>query len=101
MFVAETQRTRTEANEHETYASLGGSCNPGVGDRRNRHGADVLRLCVCSLDYQTDMPSSPKVIQEFGDKYRKIRNTLRAIPIYVLNFELCALYGAANHASRM
>src|SRR6185436_13780793 len=43
----------------------------------NRHGADVLRLWVCSLDYQTDMPSSPKVIQEFGDKYRKIRNTLR------------------------
>jgi len=43
----------------------------------NRHGADLLRLWVCSVDYQNDMPTSPKVIQEFGDKYRKIRNTLR------------------------
>ncbi|HEV8606590.1 MAG TPA: isoleucine--tRNA ligase [Tepidisphaeraceae bacterium] len=43
----------------------------------NRHGADLLRLWCCSVDYQSDMPTSPKVIQEFGDKYRKIRNTLR------------------------
>ncbi len=43
----------------------------------NRHGADLLRLWCCSVDYQGDMPLSPKVIQEFGDKYRKIRNTLR------------------------
>jgi isoleucyl-tRNA synthetase len=41
------------------------------------HGADLLRLWVCSVDYQGDIPSSPQVIKEFGDKYRKIRNTLR------------------------
>ena len=29
-----------------------------------------------------------------------IRNMLRAIPIYVIKFDLCALYGAANHAGR-
>jgi isoleucyl-tRNA synthetase len=29
------------------------------------------------VDYQYDMPTSPQVIKEFGDKYRKIRNTLR------------------------
>ena len=46
-------------------------------DEINRHGADVLRLWCCSVDYQSDIPSSPKVLQEFGDKYRKIRNTLR------------------------
>src|SRR2546423_11622489 len=46
-------------------------------DEINRHGADVLRLWVCSIDYQNDMPTSPKAIQEFADKYRKIRNTLR------------------------
>ncbi|MGN6504637.1 MAG: isoleucine--tRNA ligase [Tepidisphaeraceae bacterium] len=43
----------------------------------NRHGADLLRLFVCSGDYEGDMAASPKMIQEFGDKYRKIRNTLR------------------------
>jgi isoleucyl-tRNA synthetase len=43
----------------------------------DRHGADLLRLWCCSVDYQNDVPTSPKVIAEFGDKYRKIRNTLR------------------------
>ncbi len=43
----------------------------------NRHGADLLRLFVCQLDYEGDMAASPKLIQEFGDKYRKLRNTLR------------------------
>ncbi len=43
----------------------------------DRHGADLLRLWVCSVDYQGDIPVSPQVIKEFGDKYRKIRNTLR------------------------
>ncbi|MDP9173752.1 MAG: isoleucine--tRNA ligase [Planctomycetota bacterium] len=42
-----------------------------------RHGADLLRLWCCSVDYQNDIPTSPAAIQEFGDKYRKIRNTLR------------------------
>jgi isoleucyl-tRNA synthetase len=43
----------------------------------NRHGADLLRLWCCSVDYQGDIPASPKAIKDFGDKYRKIRNTLR------------------------
>jgi isoleucyl-tRNA synthetase len=42
-----------------------------------RHGADVLRLWCCSVDYQYDLPTSPQTIKEFGDKYRKIRNTIR------------------------
>jgi isoleucyl-tRNA synthetase len=46
-------------------------------DEINRHGADVLRLWCCSVDYQNDIPASPKALQEFGDKYRKIRNTLK------------------------
>lgn len=41
------------------------------------HGADLLRLWTCSVDYEGDIPASPKVIKDFGDKYRKIRNTLR------------------------
>jgi isoleucyl-tRNA synthetase len=41
------------------------------------HGADLLRLWCCSVDYEGDMPASPQIIKEFGDKYRKVRNTLR------------------------
>ncbi len=43
----------------------------------DRHGADLLRLWTCSVDYQGDIPASPQALKEFGDKYRKIRNTLR------------------------
>ncbi len=53
----------------------------------NRHGADLLRLWCCSVDYQNDMPTSPKVIQEFADKYRKIRNTLRYLLSNLYDYE--------------
>jgi isoleucyl-tRNA synthetase len=52
----------------------------------DRHGADVLRLWCSSVDYQTDIPTSPKVIQEFGDKYRKIRNTIRYLLSNLFDF---------------
>jgi isoleucyl-tRNA synthetase len=53
----------------------------------NKHGADVLRLWCCSVDYQHDIPSSPAMIQEFGDKYRKIRNTLRYLLSNLYDFD--------------
>jgi len=43
----------------------------------NEFGADVLRLWCCSMDYEGDMAASKTSAREFGDKYRKIRNTLR------------------------
>ncbi|HMB95664.1 MAG TPA: class I tRNA ligase family protein, partial [Tepidisphaeraceae bacterium] len=52
-----------------------------------RHGADVLRLWVCSVDYQNDIPTSPAAIKEFGDKYRKIRNTLRYLLSNLYDFD--------------
>jgi isoleucyl-tRNA synthetase len=52
-----------------------------------RHGADLLRLWCCSLDYQYDLPTSPQVIKEFGDKYRKIRNTLRYLLSNLYDFD--------------
>ena len=49
-----------------------------------------------------DKLKSPAFLDAFVNKGpEKIRTVLRAIPIYVINFDLCALYGAANHASRM
>ncbi len=52
-----------------------------------RHGADLLRLWCCSVDYQNDIPASPAAIQEFGDKYRKIRNTLRYLLSNLYDFD--------------
>ena len=52
-----------------------------------RHGADLLRLWCCSMDYQNDIPTSPQVIKEFGDKYRKIRNTLRYLLANLYDFD--------------
>jgi isoleucyl-tRNA synthetase len=56
-------------------------------DEINRHGADLLRLWCCSVDYQGDIPASPKALQEFGDKYRKIRNTLRYLLSNLYDFD--------------
>jgi len=52
-----------------------------------RHGADVLRLWCCSVDYQNDIPASPQVISQFADKYRKIRNTLRYLLSNLYDFD--------------
>src|SRR6185312_13677099 len=39
-----------------------------------------------SVDYQNDIPTSPQAIKEFGDKYRKIRNTLRYLLANLYDF---------------
>ncbi len=59
-------------------------------DEINRHGADLIRLYVCSLDYQGDMPASPQIISDFGDKYRKIRNTIRYLLSNIDDFDPAA-----------
>ncbi len=51
------------------------------------HGADLLRLWTCSVDYEGDIPTSPAVIKEFGDKYRKIRNTIRYLLSNLYDFD--------------
>lgn len=40
-------------------------------------GADVLRLWVSSVDYESDISVSPKLIAHAVDAYRRIRNTSR------------------------
>ncbi|HWB54356.1 MAG TPA: isoleucine--tRNA ligase, partial [Tepidisphaeraceae bacterium] len=51
------------------------------------HGADLLRLWCSSVDYQNDIPASPQALREFGDKYRKIRNTLRYLLSNLYDFD--------------
>jgi isoleucyl-tRNA synthetase len=40
-------------------------------------GADILRLWVASVDYQSDVRISDNMMRQISESYRKIRNTLR------------------------
>jgi len=41
------------------------------------YGADVIRLWVASVDYQSDVRISEDMIKQVSESYRKIRNTFR------------------------
>ena len=45
----------------------------------NRHGADLVRLWVSSVNYTDDVPFSEEIFTRLGDAYRRIRNTLRIL----------------------
>ena len=44
-----------------------------------RHGADIVRLWVSSINYTDDVPFSEEMFTRLGDTYRRIRNTLRIL----------------------
>ncbi|MGM9986591.1 MAG: isoleucine--tRNA ligase [Bacillaceae bacterium] len=41
------------------------------------YGADILRLWVASVDYQSDVRVSDNILKQVAEVYRKIRNTFR------------------------
>jgi isoleucyl-tRNA synthetase len=43
----------------------------------NQMGADILRLWVASVDYQSDVRISNDMMKQVSESYRKIRNTFR------------------------
>jgi isoleucyl-tRNA synthetase len=45
----------------------------------SRHGADIVRLWVSSVNYTDDVPFSEEMFTRLGDTYRRIRNTLRIL----------------------
>ena len=51
-----------------------------------KYGADILRLWVCSVNYQEDMRCSDELIGRLQDAYRKIRNTLRYLMSNIYDF---------------
>ena len=55
--------------------SLGNTIDPA--DVCKQSGADVLRLWVASVDYQSDMPISKELLKQISETYRKIRNTIK------------------------
>ena len=52
----------------------------------NTNGADILRLWVASVDYQSDMPLSQDILKQVSESYRKIRNTLKFLLSNVSDF---------------
>ena len=52
-----------------------------------RHGADLVRLWVSSVNYTDDVPFSEEMFTRLGDTYRRIRNTLRILLGNLHNFE--------------
>jgi len=55
--------------------SLGNVVVPN--DVMKQLGADILRLWVSSVDYQSDVRVSDKILKQIAEAYRKIRNTFR------------------------
>ncbi len=52
----------------------------------NEFGADILRLWVSSVAYQSDVPISKELLKQISESYRKIRNTLRFLLANVFDF---------------
>ncbi|MCX7703130.1 MAG: class I tRNA ligase family protein, partial [Planctomycetota bacterium] len=50
-----------------------------VDEVLKNYGADIVRLWVASVDYQSDTSTSLEIIGSAVDPYRKIRNTIRYI----------------------
>lgn len=45
----------------------------------NKYGADILRLWVSSVDWQTEVPFGEDLFKQVTEPYRRLRNTLRIL----------------------
>lgn len=55
--------------------SLGNVISPAT--EMSTKGADIIRLWVSSVDYESDVRISKDILNQVSESYRKIRNTLR------------------------
>ena len=53
-------------------------------------GADILRLWVSSVDYESDVRVSMDILAQVSEVYRKIRNTMRFLLANTTDFDLKA-----------
>jgi isoleucyl-tRNA synthetase len=60
----------------------------GAGHFVAKHGADIVRLWVSSINYTDDVPFSEEMFTRLGDTYRRIRNTLRILLGNLSDFEI-------------
>jgi isoleucyl-tRNA synthetase len=52
-----------------------------------QHGADVIRLWVAMIDYQSDMSIGPQIMGRSAESYKKLRNTARYLLSNLTGFE--------------
>lgn len=64
-----------DGNGRKMSKSLGNVIDPSKLLKQS--GADILRLWVASVDYQSDVRISDDIIKQVSESYRKIRNTFR------------------------
>jgi isoleucyl-tRNA synthetase len=65
-----------------------------------KHGADIVRLWVSSINYTDDVPFSEEMFTRLGDTYRRIRNTLRILLGNLSDFPVAAVYDRRNQNDR-
>jgi isoleucyl-tRNA synthetase len=53
-----------------------------------KHGADIVRLWVSSVNYSDEVPFGEEIFTRVGDTYRRIRNTLRILLANLSDFDL-------------
>jgi len=64
-----------DGNARKMSKSLGNVVDPLKIMKQS--GADILRLWVASVDYQSDVRISNDMMKQVSESYRKIRNTIR------------------------
>ncbi|HSP45192.1 MAG TPA: isoleucine--tRNA ligase, partial [Chthoniobacterales bacterium] len=65
-----------------------------------KHGADIVRLWVSSVNYTDDVPFSEEMFTRLGDTYRRVRNTLRILMGNLSDFPVAAVYDRRNSSDR-
>src|SRR5699024_10528944 len=65
--------------------SLGNVMEPATVQKQL--GADISRLWVSSVDYQADVRTSPDILKQISEAYRKLRNTLRFMLANLADFD--------------
>ena len=63
-----------------------------------KYGADIFRLWVASVDYNSDPAFGERILQSAVDAYRKLRNTLRYLLGALDGFYRCRAGGSGGHA---